>query len=146
MNGSASTKLYTPRLLGLAASLYNHPFDEFAPYIGEAQSRICGSTISASITCDTNGNIDRIGLAVKACAIGQASAAILAGDAVGRSPKDIAQMYDEIERWLEGTGPLPRWPGFDALEPALPHKGRHGALVIPWTAANQALSSPKQPG
>jgi hypothetical protein len=36
---------------------------------------------------------------------------------------------------------LPDWPGFDALEPARDHTGRHGALLMAWTAMTQALST-----
>ncbi len=80
-------------------------------------------------------------MAVTACAIGQGSAAILAGNAVGKTAPELEQTLDRIKRWLGGEAPLPDWSGFDALEAALPHTGRHGALLIPWKAINDALSS-----
>ena len=142
---SDSSKLYTPRLLGLAASLYGFPFDENAPFVGEARSKTCGSAISVSVETRADGAITRTGMAVKACAIGQGSAAILAEGARGRSAQDIAATTRQIEAWLQNEGPLPDWPGFDALEPALQHSGRHGALLIPWIAINDALSSHSLP-
>ncbi|MEL7188090.1 MAG: iron-sulfur cluster assembly scaffold protein [Pseudomonadota bacterium] len=141
----SGSKLYTPRLLGLAASLYEIPFDSAALYKGQARSKTCGSSIDISLSLNADGTISKVGMAVKACAIGQASAAILAGGARGRSGKELLAVFREIEAWLQSTGSLPDWPEFDALEPALPHAGRHGALLIPWRAINDALSSPARP-
>jgi hypothetical protein len=45
-----------------------------------------------------------------------------------------------LERWLAGEGDLPAWSGIGALAPARDHPGRHGALLLPWKAACEALS------
>ena len=69
--------------------------------------------------------------------------------AEGRLPEEIAATKDAIEAWLKSDdgdlAPTPDWTGFDALEAAHPHKGRHGALLMAWTAITQALSSSEQP-
>lgn len=77
---------------------------------------------------------------VSACAIGQASAALLARGSIGAAPEDIIATANDLERWLAGEGDLPRWPGLAPLTPALAHPGRHGALLLPWNAAVEALS------
>ncbi|MEL7197137.1 MAG: iron-sulfur cluster assembly scaffold protein [Pseudomonadota bacterium] len=136
-----SSKLYTPRLLGLAASLYHHPYNAAAPFLGEARSQTCGSSIKISAKCDVEGRISQVGMVVTACAIGQASAAILADGAAGKSSSDIEATLSSIENWLRGEGAPPDWPGFDALYPTLSHHGRHGALLIPWKGIIDALSS-----
>lgn len=140
MASQAST-LYTPQLLGLAAELYHFPFDPGSAFIGRARSQTCGSEIEMSADTLSDGSMARIGMTVKACAIGQASAAILAQSAINRSPAELAEIDRQIESWLSADAPLPDWPGFEALEPVLPHTGRHGALLIPWKAINHALSS-----
>ena len=39
----------------------------------------------------------------------------------------------EREAWLGGSGDVPTsWPGLDVLAPALPRKGRHGAILLPF--------------
>lgn len=136
-----SAKLYTPRLLSLSAELANYPLTDGFQRTSEVRSRTCGSTLALGIDLDSSGNIARIGMQVTACAVGQSSAAILAVAAKGRGTTDIFASLAEIEAWLSGEGALPEWPGFDALEPALPHAGRHGALLLPWTAITRALSS-----
>jgi NifU-like protein involved in Fe-S cluster formation len=78
---------------------------------------------------------------VTACAIGQASAALLAQAILGACPHRVCEVANALERWLVGEGDLPEWPGIAALLPARAHPGRHGALLLPWTAACKALSS-----
>jgi NifU-like protein involved in Fe-S cluster formation len=139
--GAGSVKLYTPRLLGLSAQLAGFPFVGEFQHSADARSRTCGSTITVGLDLGEEGAVTRIGMQVTACAVGQSSAAVLAQDAQGRTAKCFAAMLAKIEAWLTDEGPLPGWPGFDALEPALPHKGRHDALLLPWKAVSEALSS-----
>lgn len=77
---------------------------------------------------------------VSACAIGQASSALLAQGAGGQTPATITAAAEALEQWLSCEGVLPEWPGIQALAPARDHPGRHGALLLPWTAARAALS------
>lgn len=136
----ASTKLYSPALLGLATGLADFPLTDDLPLKAEARSRSCGSVIALGLALDEAANISRIGMQVSACAIGQASAALLAQGAAGREAEAITAATAGLEAWLAGEGVLPDWPGIDALAPARDHPGRHGALLLPWTAACAALS------
>ena len=143
---SSSTKLYTPRLLALSAGLADFPLTDTFDVTADGRSKTCGSTISIGLDCDEVGGISRLGMQVSACAVGQSSAAIMAQAARGRPAKSFEAMVTAIENWLAGSGALPDWPGFDALEAALPHKGRHGAILLPWKAATDALSSRRSSG
>jgi NifU-like protein involved in Fe-S cluster formation len=134
-------KLYTPELLSLAADLALFPLSDELPLRCEARSRTCGSKIEIALNCDESGAISALGMKVAACAIGQSSAALLAQSALGRPAADIANCRTALETWLSGKGSLPHWPGIAALVPALDHKGRHEALLLPWKAAEQALST-----
>ena len=136
-----STKLYTPRLLSLAAELADYPYTEPFQHSAEVRSRTCGSVLLLGADLDSEGRVERIGTQVTACAVGQSSAAIMVAQAAGKSAEEFAAARAAVEGWLAGEGDLPDWPGFDALEPALAHPGRHGALLLPWNAAQQALSS-----
>jgi NifU-like protein involved in Fe-S cluster formation len=135
-----SEKLYSPSLLALAASLADYPLTGEFALRSEGRSRTCGSTIALGIEPDGEGRIARIGMQVAACAVGQSSAAILAAGLAGRSRADLAEANRAIEAWLEGSGDLPDWPGIEALAPVRDHPGRHGALLMPWKAALDALS------
>ena len=137
----ASTKLYTPTLLALATGLSDYPLAGPFQHNTEVRSRTCGSVLRLGADCDADGRITRIGMQVSACAVGQSAATIMARSAKGRDTVEIAEALTAIEAWLAGKAARPDWPGFDALEPAQPHTGRHGALVLPWKALHQALSS-----
>ncbi len=146
MPAAASAKLYSPALLSLATELANVPLDDSLPHRAEARSRSCGSVIMLGLALAGDGRVERIGMKVSACAIGQASAALLARSVVGSDAARIAETHAALEAWLQGAGDLPQWPGLDALAPALAHPGRHGALLLPWTAACSALSSGARAG
>jgi hypothetical protein len=42
---------------------------------------------------------------------------------------------------VAGEGSLPDWPGLATIAAARDYPGRHGALMLPWTAALQLLST-----
>ncbi|SHN54124.1 iron-sulfur cluster assembly scaffold protein [Erythrobacter sanguineus] len=134
-------KLYSPKLLAQAVALAAYPLDDRLALRAEARSRTCGSEIVLGLDIAGDGGIARIGMQVRACAIGQASAALLAQGAADRNAGAIAATLSGIEAWLAGTSALPDWPDLNLLAPARDHPGRHGALLLPWKAATKALSS-----
>ena len=133
--------LYTPAMLALCAELARYPWSDDLAFQAAARSAICGSTASVGLDCARGGGIAAIGLKVSACAVGQSSAAILAGGAKGATRADLERMHDALKAWLAGQADLPDWPRLSAIEGARDHKGRHGALLLPWEAALKALSS-----
>jgi NifU-like protein involved in Fe-S cluster formation len=135
----SAAKLYTPEVLALAAGLAEWPFDAAMAWSGAARSPSCGSTLMLSLDTDAAGRIDRIGLRAQACAIGQASAAIFARGAIGTSRADIARAAEAVAAWLSGGAALPDWPGLEAIAAAASFPGRHGAILLPWKAALDAL-------
>lgn len=135
-------KLYTPELLALAVALAGYRFDETLPLRGNARSRTCGSTLAIALETDRDERIGRLGMRVAACAVGQAAAAIFAQKAEGHDATEIAATVTQIESWLGDDGPQPEWPGFDLLAPARVYPARHGAILLPWRAAMDALCVP----
>jgi NifU-like protein involved in Fe-S cluster formation len=138
---SEASKLYTPELLALAVELANWPPVETLPLHGEARSPTCGSTIAMDLETDAEDRIAQLGMRVRACAVGQATAAIFARHAKGRDFGELQDTLVALVDWLGGKGPLPDWPGLAAIEPARAYPGRHGAILLPWQAALSALSS-----
>lgn len=138
---AGAEKLYTPELLGLAVSLAGFPLDDSLPLRGSARSRSCGSTLDAGFMTDGEGRVERLGLRVRACAVGQAAAAIFAQGARGVSLADIEAAHSALAAWLAERGEMPGWPGIEALHEARAYPGRHGAIMLPWSAALDALSS-----
>ena len=138
---ASTARLYSPEVLGLATRLASYPMADDLPLRADARSPACGSRIELGLATDAMGTITRIGLRAQACAIGQAAAAIFAEGAAGCSAADIDTARDAIRRWLAGEGELPNWPGLAAIAPARDFAGRHGAIMLSWNAASQALSS-----
>ena len=145
MTPSDTAKLYSTELLTLAIKLADYPFDDGAMLHGGAHSRTCGSRIELSADINTDGRLSDIGMKVAACAVGQAAAAIFAAAATGTNEGKLLETEQAIERWLTGEGPQPDWPGIEMLAVALPHKGRHAAILLPWRAALDALSKATPP-
>jgi NifU-like protein involved in Fe-S cluster formation len=138
---SAAERLYTPELLGLAVELAEWPPLDTSPHRGEARSATCGSTLAMDLAVDEQGRIARLGMRVRACAVGQAAAAIFARHAVGRDAEDLSHALTRLEAWLQEQGPAPAWPDLQLIAAAREYPGRHGAILLPWRAALAALST-----
>lgn len=135
----SSRGLYTPQILAKAMELSAFPFDDAAPFKGSARSRSCGSVIELSLETDGMGAISAIGVRPHACAIGQAAAAIFAKSASGRDGQSIADARAAIAAWLAGEEDPPGWPEMLLLEHARSYPARHGAILLAWDAALEAL-------
>lgn len=136
---TASAKLYTPQVLALATVLADYPLEPGFACRGHARSAVCGSAIDIGFDLDAFGRISAAGMKVHACAVGQAAAALFAQSVRTRSREDIAATLQQIESWLRGESEAPEWPGLEALGAARDYPGRHGAILLPWKAALDAL-------
>lgn len=133
--------LYTPAILGAAASLAAYPFDPGHPFSGQARSRSCGSTMRLSLALDPGRRIVQVGVLPQACAVGQAAASLFVAHAIGRSRGDIAAAREALARWLAGEGSEPDWPGISLLAPAREFPARHPAILLAWDAALAAMTA-----
>ena len=142
----SAEKLYTPQMLAAAVELGGWPALENAPFHGNARAPTCGSTLAMDLTLDDHGRIERIGLRVRACAVGQAAAAVFARHASGCDQARLQAVHDRFAAWLEEEAPAPEWPDLELIAPARDYRARHGAMLLPWKAALAALSSPPASG
>ena len=132
--------LYNQEILRLAASI---PYQErLAQPMGSSERRspICGSRVTVDLNVDAGGRVTELGLLVRACALGQASSALMAGHAIGRSIEELAAARDALTAWLAGEGAMPDWPGVEVLTPALPHSARHPSIRLAFEAAAEAAA------
>ena len=132
--------LYTIEILRLAADIpHLTPLKD--PH-GQAQVRslTCGSKVSAQVILDDAGRVSGFGQQVEACAFGQASAALLGANAIGRSEIEAEKALADFSGWLEGVRDNPGdWPNLGALTPAKSRRGRHGAMLLPFQALLEAI-------
>ncbi|MDE2620462.1 MAG: iron-sulfur cluster assembly scaffold protein [Sphingomonadales bacterium] len=137
---ASATRLYTPDILALAVELARFPLDPAMPLQGSGRSPSCGSSLTLSLACDGAARITALGARAQACAIGQASTALFLAAAPGRSAAEIAATRDQLRAWLANGAAMPDWPGLDRLLAAREFPARHGAIMLPWNAALDALS------
>lgn len=133
--------LYNAQMLGLTTELALVPWDENLPFHGQARSASCGSTLRMGLATDAAGRVIKIGISAHACAVGQAAAAVFAGQVIGLDRTTIVTTADHLTAWLEGMKELPDWPGLYAIAAARDYPARHGAIMLAWNAALDALPS-----
>ncbi|NNC73694.1 MAG: iron-sulfur cluster assembly scaffold protein [Sphingomonadaceae bacterium] len=136
--------LYTADILRLATDI---PFQERLPDADatvEKRSPVCGSQIVVDVKLDAEGRVERLGQQVKACALGQASAALMGRNALGRSPDDLCQARDALSAYLAGERSDPGgWPGLDIFGPAVAYPARHRSICLAFEAVAEAAANAK---
>lgn len=142
MADSDLIKLYSGRILELAASI-PHQGRLVAP-MGTARKRspLCGSTITADVMVEA-GRISDFAQDVKACALGQASASILGRVVLGRSRAELEAARDGLRAMLKDGGPVPTAPfdGYEVLIPARDYKNRHASILLSLDAVIEAMAT-----
>ena len=131
--------LYTLEILRLAGSLPEPAMLERVDGSAELRSPMCGSTVHCEVQLN-EGRVEALSQQVHACAFGQASAALVAQQASGRTRGEIVIALDQLTDWLSGEAEeLPDWPGIEALAPARSRRSRHGAILLPFRALLAAM-------
>ncbi len=133
-----SGTLYNAEILRLAASIPHHQRLAEPMASAERRSPICGSRVTVDADVDPEGRVRAVGLLVRACALGQASASLLGAGVLGRTPDELAAARDALTVWLAGKGDLPDWPGLAIFTPALAHSARHASIRLAFEAAAEA--------
>lgn len=132
--------LYSRRILALAADIPHLGRLEAPQGAGRARSPQCGSTVAAEVAM-ADGRVTRFAQEVRACALGQASAAVLGGVVLGRSAAELQAARDGLKAMLAG-GPIPAAPfdGLEALLPARDFPNRHASILLAWEATLAAIA------
>ncbi|GAB1478983.1 iron-sulfur cluster assembly scaffold protein [Paracoccaceae bacterium] len=131
MSDSDLIKLYSGRILQLAAAI---------PHLGrlaepgataKKRSPLCGSTVTVDLVMK-DGRVAEFAQDVKACALGQASAAVLGAVVLGRSLTELEAARDALSAMLKEGGPVPAAPfdGYEVLLPARDYKNRHASILL----------------
>lgn len=133
-----SAPLYNKDILRLAASIPHHQRLPDAQASVEKRSATCGSRVTADVRM-ADGKLADMGLDVKACALGQASAALMAAQAIGMSANELAEARDKLTAYLSGASDdLDFWPGLAVLAPARDYPARHASIRLGFEAIAEA--------
>ena len=106
-----------------------------------AYSKLCGSTITVDLRL-RDGKVADYAHELKACALGQASASIMARNVVGSTPQELREARDALRRMLKENGPPPtgKWADLAVLEPVRDYKARHGSTMLAFDAVADAVA------
>lgn len=133
--------LYNKEILRLAAAIPFAERLEHAQASVEKRSPICGSRVTVDLDLGEDGRVARVGMLVRACALGQASSALMAAKVVGRTPEELAAVRDALTGWLAGeTDAVPDWAGLELFTPALALSARHPSIRLAFEAAAEAAA------
>ncbi|MEM7662665.1 MAG: iron-sulfur cluster assembly scaffold protein [Pseudomonadota bacterium] len=137
------TDLYHNRVLELAANIPH--LDPLPDAEGDVEkvSRVCGSTVSVSLRLNPAGtHVETISVAPKACALGQASTAILAESAPGASIEEIVAARDALKAMLKDGAEPPKGRFWELrhLRGVADYPPRHTSTMLAFEAAVAAIN------
>ena len=134
-------KLYSGRILALAADMPRTTRLPNPTATARKRAPLCGSTVTVDLIVE-DGKITDYGQEVKACALGQAAAAIVGANIVGLTPDEVQAGRDALYTMLKEDGPVPPAPFSDleVLQPAKDYKNRHASIMLAFDATLDALA------
>ena len=133
-------KLYSGRILALAAELPHAGRLEAPDGTARKRSPLCGSTVTVDIATEGD-RVRDYAQDVKACALGQAAASVVGASVVGLDRATIQRGRDELHAMLKDGGPVPQAPFAElaVLEPARDYKNRHASILLAFDATLAAF-------
>jgi NifU-like protein involved in Fe-S cluster formation len=135
-------QLYSARILALAAGIPHVGRLPVADGTAKRRSPLCGSTVTVDVAMG-GGRVSAFAQDVKACALGQAAAAVLGAAVIGRTHAELEAARDGLRAMLKGDGPVPGAPfdGYAALLPARDYKNRHASILLALEATVDAVAA-----
>lgn len=134
--------LYSGRILALAAAIPHQGRLALPQGSAKRRSPLCGSSITVDLVLD-QGRIAGFAQDVKACALGQASAAIAGAVLPGRSRAEVQSARDQLAAMLRdgAAPPLPPFHGYEVLIPAREYPNRHASILLVLDATLDAMQA-----
>ncbi len=107
----------------------------------ERIAKLCGSRIVVDVRLDADGRVADFAQDVKACALGQASAAVLGAHVLGADLAEIEMAAKGLRAMLTAGGdpPVGRFGDLSMLEPVKAYPARHASTLLAFEAACEAV-------
>ena len=131
--------LYSAKILTLAANL-PHAGRLAAPGgSAEKVSKLCGSRVVVDVVMD-GSRVAEFAQDVKACALGQAAAAVLGAHVIGAEASEIEMARDALRARLKQGAPAPggRFADLAMLAPVKDYPPRHVSTMLAFEATAEA--------
>ncbi len=135
-------ELYSGRILALAANM-PHAGRLAAPgATREKVARLCGSKVVVDVVM-TDGRVADFAQDVRACALGQAAAAILGEHVLGASVEELATGRDGLRAMLKTGAPPPsgRFADLAVLAQVRDFPARHASTLLAFEAVTEAAEA-----
>lgn len=139
--------LYNTDILTLSAQLKDARLDasDGAALYGTARevSKLCGSTLEIDVVLGPDKKVSDVALRVEACALGQASAAILQEAIIGASLEEVVAARDALKGMLKSGTPPPkgRFGKLSLLAGVKDYPARHISTLLAFEAAVKAIEA-----
>ena len=132
--------IYNARILDLAGNIPRIGRLPYPHASATAHSKLCGSTVIVDLMVK-DGMVTDFAHDVKACALGQSSASIMARNVVGASTSELRQVRDTMRKMLKENGRPPggRFADLKFLEPVRDYKARHASTLLTFDAVVDCL-------
>ncbi len=133
--------LYSGRILELAANMPRAHRLESPGAVATAHSKLCGSVVTVDVTMH-DGIVVDYGQDVRACLLGQTSAAVMGANAVGSSAEELKAVGAQMRRMLKqfGEPPSGKWADLAILEMVRDYKARHASALLVFDAVEAAIA------
>lgn len=137
--------IYNNRILEFAGNIPLVGVLEDADASAEKHSKLCGSKLRVYLKAE-NGVVTGFSHEVRACALGQASASIMARHVIGATGSEIRQAREDMLAMLKqgGEGPTGRFEDMRVLLPVRDFKARHASTMLTFEAVVDALDQIEQ--
>ena len=131
--------LYSAKILTLAANMPRAGRLAAPDASSQKVSKLCGSTVVVDIKFE-DGKVSDFAQDVRACALGQAAAAVLGANVIGASIHELETARDQLRSMLKAGAEPPegRFVDLKALQPVKDDPARHASTLLAFEAAVEA--------
>ena len=132
--------LYSAKVLKLAANMPRAGRLAAPDGTSEKIARLCGSRVVVDVAVDGDRVVD-FAQDVKACALGQASAAVLGANVIGASLPELELARDQFRAMLKtgGSPPDGRFSDLKMLALVKDYPARHASTLLAFEAVTEAV-------
>jgi NifU-like protein involved in Fe-S cluster formation len=133
--------IYSERVLELSANMPRTGRLAEPDATATAHSKLCGSRITVDLKME-GGTVTGYAQDVRACLLGQTSAAVMGAQIVGSTSAELRAVGAEMRRMLKENGPPPagRWADLAILEMVRDYKARHASTLLVFDAVEDAIA------
>ena len=137
-----SSTVYQQAIKELAEAAHGSGLLEHPDGASRLDNPLCGDRISLTVQLD-GGVITAVRHETRACLLCRAAASLIGLTAPGKNRKEIAEETVALEALLASSHALPAaWKELEVFAPVSGYPSRHGCVLLPFQALNEALAQP----